>query len=65
MLGRPRRSSHRRFVPAWRPTDQPGGVRDVIVAIGPHNEAIKLLTRHARPAHARLKVVCERCGRDE
>jgi len=64
-LRRPRRSTHRRLVLARRPTEQPRGVRDVVLLVRPHDESVELLARHARPARARLKVERERRGRDK
>ena len=59
-LCRPCRSAHRRLVIARWPTEQPRGVRDVVILVRSHDDAVELLARHARPAGARLKVERER-----
>ena len=59
-LRHPPRSAYRRLVLARRPTEQARGVRDVVVLVRPHDDAVELLARHARPAGTRLKVEHER-----
>ena len=61
----PRGSAHRRLVLAWRPTNQPRGVRNEVILVRSHDEAVELLARHARPAGPGLKVERERCWGDK
>ena len=64
-LRRPRHRVHGWFVPARRPTEQPRGIRDVVVLVRPNDDAVEFLARHTRPAGAGLKVERESRGRDK
>jgi len=64
-IGCPRLCWGRRFVMTLWPSEQPRGVRDVVVRIGTDDETIELLASHVRRAGARFEVENERRVRNE
>jgi hypothetical protein len=64
-LRRPCRRRGRQLVPTQGPSEQSGGIRDVIIRVSADDEAIELFACHARGASARLEVECEGGGGDK